>query len=296
MKTLLICPGERPAVSLLSTKTPLANLPLLGQTLLEYWLSHLAVRGAEHVLVLTNGQCESTEAVVGSGARWGLNVKTAVEARELTPNEALLKYIGETGTASETVAIEVLDHFPTLPRPQLFGGYADFFRALRTWMAGAVTPDRVGMRETRPGVWIGANSRVSSEAQLHAPCWVGQRVMISPGVILWPESIVEDGAIIETAAEISASWIAPLTFVGRLTRVINSLAWGNWLVNWQTGSATLVPDPFVLSALWESQKNPRRNWFRRLGELHSSRKPEGSLPWKGLMADPALTHESCPEH
>jgi NDP-sugar pyrophosphorylase family protein len=275
---------------------PLANLPLLGQTLLEYWLSHLAARKAEHVLILTNGRCECIEAVVGSGARWGLSVQIAVEARELTPDEALLKYSGKAGTASDKVTVEVLDHFPTLPEARLFVGYADFFRALRAWMAAAVTPDRVGMRETRPGVWIGANSRVSPEAQLHAPCWVGQRTMISPGAILRPGSIVEDGALIDTAAEISASWIAPYTFVGRLTRVTNSLAWGNSLVNWQTGSATLIPDPFVLSALWESQRNPRRNWFRRLTELHSSRKPEGSLAWKGLIVKQALTHESCPEH
>jgi hypothetical protein len=297
MNALLICPSERSTVSPLSAQAPLANLPLLGQTLLEYWLSHLAVSGADRLLILSSDRTESIKTVVGSGSRWGLNVRVVSETRELTADEAVSKYGQELGAAPGMTTIEVLDHFPGFTQPRLFANYAEFFRALQVWMPYALTPDRVGMRQFSLGVWTGANSKISPEARVHAPCWIGQRSVIGSGAVLGPGSIVEDGAFIDTNAEVSASWIAPHTFVGRLVRVTNSLAWGNWLMNWQTGSATRIPDPFVLSALWQPSTSPRRSWIRRLADLYFRQKSEPPVPWNGLVvAEQKLTHESCPEH
>ena len=297
MNAILICPGERPTISPLSIGTPLVNLPLLGQTLLEYWLSYLAVHSAEHVLVLTQQELADGAAAVSSGKRWGLNVKTVLEARELSPDEARSKYGSPTENDSQQTIVEVLDHFPGLPDPALFGSHADFFRALQLWMPHAITPDRVGIRQVCPGVWTGVNARVSPEAQINAPCWIGQHAVVSPGAVLRPGSIIEDCAFIDTAAEVSASWIAPHTFVGCLARVTNSLAWGNQLINWQTGSATRVPDPFVLSALWRRPKNPAQPWFRRLRKLDFRQKEQPVPAWPELVvAEPKLTHESCTEH
>jgi hypothetical protein len=268
----------------------------LGQTLLEYWLSHLAAQRAERVLILTSRPFNDFEALVGSGTRWGLSVKIVLQIPELNPEEALSKYGGQLDGAPAKVFAEVLDHFPGVPQPRVFESHAEFFRALQVWMPRAITPDRVGMRQVCPGVWTGANARISPEAQLHAPCWIGQRVVIGPGAILGPNSIVEDGAFIDTAAVVTTSWIASHTFVGRLARVTNSLAWGNWLVNWQNGSATRVPDPFVLSAL-RRPSGPGRPWLQRLKDLYFRRGLEETLPWNGLVAaKQEPTHESCPEH
>ena len=295
MRALLISPAERPSVSLLSTSAPLANIPLLGQTLLEYWLTHLALAGADSVLVVANDRPEQTSQLVGGGTRWGLKVKVIVEAVELTPKEACLRYGNELNGCSE-IRAEVLDHFPGLPNQPIFNGYAEFFAGLQSWMSHAMTPDRLGMHERWPGVWMGVNSRISAEATLQAPCWVGQHAMVGPGARLGPGTIVEDGAFVDAGAEISASWVASHTFVGRLARLMNSIAWGNRLLNWQTGSATLVPDPFVLSALWEPRSTQRRNWLRRLNPLDSWQQPEPVVPWDELLLPKQeLTHESCPE-
>ena len=82
MRRLLICPNERSSVSALSRRTPLANVPVLGQTLLEYWLSALAIRGTCQVSVLTHACFDLISELVGNGERWGLEAKVIAESRE----------------------------------------------------------------------------------------------------------------------------------------------------------------------------------------------------------------------
>src|SRR5438105_11246580 len=99
MKKFLICPSERAGVRLLSHSAPLALVPMLGQSLLEYWLTHLACAGIKQVALLVNDRAELVRAVAGNGARWGLSLEVLTESRDLTPAEALLKYQQELGPA-----------------------------------------------------------------------------------------------------------------------------------------------------------------------------------------------------
>jgi NDP-sugar pyrophosphorylase family protein len=92
MRALLICPAERSAVALLPGQMPLACMPLLGQSLLEYWLSDLASRGLSQVVILAHDRPELAVELVANGERWGLVVSVINESRELTIAEALLKY------------------------------------------------------------------------------------------------------------------------------------------------------------------------------------------------------------
>src|SRR5690349_17544325 len=92
MEAILICPAERPALAKLAGVAPLANLPILGQTLVECWLEHLATLGARDVRVLAADRPQQVRARVGDGARWGLRVEVLPEVRELTVAEARLKY------------------------------------------------------------------------------------------------------------------------------------------------------------------------------------------------------------
>jgi hypothetical protein len=124
---------------------------------------------------------------------------------------------------------------------------------LEAWMPRAKTPHRVGFRELSPGVWVGLHGHISSEARLCAPCWVGDHVYIGPGAVIGPGAILENGAFIEPKAEINHSVVGSATFVGQYMQIINSLAWGNTLVNWQTGLESTVSDAFLLCSL-----QPRR--------------------------------------
>ena len=92
MKTLLICPDERFGVAALAEIAPLANVPILGKSLVEYWLEHLASLGAKEVLVLAVDRSDQVRAAIGDGARWGLHVVVQADKRERTLDEARAKH------------------------------------------------------------------------------------------------------------------------------------------------------------------------------------------------------------
>ena len=81
MKRVLICPAERPPVRLLAHSVPLVQAPMLGQSLVEYWLTHLACEKVKELHLLANDRPELVRALVGDGARWGLKVEVLGESR-----------------------------------------------------------------------------------------------------------------------------------------------------------------------------------------------------------------------
>src|SRR5438270_13275043 len=126
MKALLICPEERPGLARLSGVAPLANLPILGQGLAEYWLEHVAARGSKELRVLAADRPEQVRQLVESGARWGLQVEVIPETRELTIGEARQKYC--SGSTSDWLPephdVVLMDRSPGLPSQPLFHSYA----------------------------------------------------------------------------------------------------------------------------------------------------------------------------
>src|SRR5258708_5022850 len=153
MKALLICPVARPGLAALTAQAAPAVLPLLGETPLEYWLVHLAGLGAKEVTVLAPDRLDEIRPVVDGGPRRGLRTDVVPVAAELTVAEARARYQG--GDASEWLPapddVVLLDHLPGLPGSGLFGSYAAWFAAAQAWMFRALTPDRVGTHEIRPG-------------------------------------------------------------------------------------------------------------------------------------------------
>jgi hypothetical protein len=272
-RSLLICPNEPTAVAGLADAVPLVTVPMLGESLVEYWLEHLAGLGASQVFVLASDRPEQVEAVIGVGARWGLKVEVLPEARELTPAEARVKYRGGgTDWLAEPNDAVLMDHLPGVFQRPLFNSWAGWFAALLDWMPGAATPNRVGVRELRAGVWVGLRTHISRSAELRAPCWLGEQVHVGPHAVIGPGAILEDRVFVEASSEISYSAVGPETFVGKLTDVEHSLAWGSMLIDWRDGSRVEVPDPFLLCSLGSlgaSVKAP--DPFRRPLDFYYSR-------------------------
>lgn len=260
---------------MLSASAPLALVSMCGQTLIEYWLSHLACLGIQRGQLLVNDRPELVRAVVEHGARWGLVLEVIAESRELTQAEAVLKY--PVGVAEAPSSIFVLNHFPGLGDLPLFGSYGEWFAGVRAWMPRACTPDRVGMRQPQPGIWVSLQARIAPGARLEPPCWVGKNVLIGEGAQVGPEAIIEDGSIIEAGAEIVSSYIGPDTLVGQCSELREALACGSTLINWQSGSATEVPDAFVLCSLRRPSQARGPGWFERMAELWSRGKDDEQL-------------------
>jgi len=258
MKALLICPDERAGVAALAEIAPLPNLPILGKSLVEYWLEHLATLGAREVLVLAADRPDQVRGGIGDGARWGLRVTVHPDKRERTPDEARAKHQANDRDAWLAAPNDVflMDHLPGLPRLPLFTSYADWFAAARALMPHALTPDRIGVREVKPGVWVGLNARVAARAELIAPCWIGERAWIDARAVIGPDAVLEREVFIPRGAEVSRSVIGPHTFVGRFTEIRNSIAWGNTLINWQRDSCLKVSDPFLLCSLESRRVRP----------------------------------------
>jgi len=282
MNAVLICPSSRPAVNHLALTAPLAAAPLLGESLVEYWLTHLAMSGYTNVRVLTNDRAELITALVGTGTRWGLKAEVTTEPRELTAAQAQIKYAREL-TASSSHEVIVLDHFPGRPQ-SLFASYNDLFAGVFEWLPHARMPDRVGVHELRPGIWIGSHSRISPDAQLHAPCWIGQSVYVGARATVGPMTAIEDRAFIEPEAEISASLIGTDTFVGQFAVIQDSFALGNTLINWKSNVATVVSDSFLLSALRRpALSGHAESLFGRLAEIYSRNKDDLQMFWKHFL-------------
>jgi len=284
MKAILICPDERAEVPLLGWETPLALAPALGFRVVEYWMSHLACAGFKQVLLLGTDRTEELRKVVSNGSRWGVAAEVIDNSEELTPEEAAQKF---------EALPAVMDHFPGFAEHPLFASYEQWFKALAAWMPHAKMPDRVGLRQRQPGVWMGLHGHVSSEARLEAPCWIGDHVYVGPRAIVGPETILENGSFIESDAKISSSIIGPATFVGRYMRISNGLAWGSTLVDWQTGRQDTVSHTFLLCSLRPQRGGTRAiPWLDRIAEWLShwnEDEPTESLPfWPKKEADQAM--------
>ena len=109
------------------------------------------------------------------------------------------------------------------------------------------------MREIKPQVWVGRETQIAPSVKLTGPCWIGHGVHIGANAQVGPNVIVEDGSFIDETAELLESWVGPQTFVGALTQVKESLAWGHTLINHKTGSHIVVPDPFLLSSVEQAR-------------------------------------------
>jgi hypothetical protein len=250
MKALLICPADRAEVAHLAETFPLAIAPLLGKSVLEYWLEALVARGVKHVTVLASDRPQEVRAVTGNGARWGISLEVVTQTRELSVEQARAKYFSAASDATRTDhEVILLDHLPGQPEHPLFDSYASWFAAVQAFLPHAVTPARIGAREVQPKIWVGLHTQIAPTAQLRAPCWIGDDVHIGPDAVIGPGAILEDRVVIERSASVTQSVIGPDTFVGKMISVSNSVAHGDTIVSWINGSCLRVPDAFFLCSL-----------------------------------------------
>lgn len=269
-RALVICPDERPAVPALSRRCPLALSPFLGATVLEHALASLATRGATAVTLLAGDRADVIRAAVGNGEAWGLRLEVCAQYRELTPDEALAKH----GAARESDGLPrarealLLDHLPSLPLHPLWESYTAWFKAMLAF-AEFAAKERVGVREVAAGVFVGMRSRIANSARLIGPCWIGANTFIGPLAMVGPDAVIEDDAYVEESAEVVSSVIGPSTYLGALTEVRHSFAWGRHLLNLPSGSSTEIADRFLLDDLGSSSRSEssRRDEAAKLASL-----------------------------
>lgn len=264
MKAILICPGYRPGLKQLTEFTPLALVPLLGESLVVYWLVHLASLGAKEVTVCASDRPWAVREAIGTGSRWGLRTRVVAESYELTLPEARARHGGGGDWLPAPHDVVLAGHLPGLSSHRMGENYAEWYAATLAWCDRAVTPDRTGIRELAPGVRVGWQSSIAPDAVLHAPCWIGEKVRVGSGAVVGPHTVVEDRSVISAGAEVVRSIVGPETMVGESTEVVDSLALGNTLINWRDGSCLHVPEEFLLCSLRD--QSDATEWFRRVAQ------------------------------
>lgn len=269
MKALLICPGERSGVPSLCRATPLANSVILGRPLLIHWLEHLFERGVKEVRIVACDRAHQVCTLVDEGSRWGMQINVLLESRELTAAEARSKYLrAESAASPEVEQVFVLDHLPELAAFPLFDSYQSWFMGVNACLQKHAARNHVGARELRPGVWVGVQARISPQAELRAPCWIGGQVTIAEDAIIGPDAVIEDGSMIERGTEITASHVAPETFLGTMLELRQSLAQGGTLISWSQNSSVMISDAFLMSSMSSrSYRDASTAWFGRLAAL-----------------------------
>lgn len=257
MKTLLICPAHRPTVARLAEHRPLVLAPILGKSLVDYWLEYLVARGDREARIIAADRPDQIRAVVGDGSRWGLQLEVSPPDGHKTSLSRALQSGQPYYQGVPPDHVVIMDHLPGLEGFPLFDSYEGWFDALQAWLPHAFTPDRIGRREIQPGVSVGLHARISASVQFNGPCWLGENVVIGADAVIGPGAILEDRAFVGSGARVAQSVIGPETFVGEMTLVERSLASGNLLINWKTRSCLDVPDAFLLSSLRNGQPAPR---------------------------------------
>ncbi|HEY3898847.1 MAG TPA: sugar transferase [Chthoniobacter sp.] len=257
MHAIVICPDRSSALPFFSRTAPVALTPALGPNLLSHALTALAIAGARRITILASDRPEEIRRAIGYGERWGVSARVVPEKRQLTIEEARAKYrpVDDWEWMPKDQDILVADGSGILAERSPLQKPADWFAALQKWL-----PDghahRLGVHEISPGVWVGLRARIENGAVLEGPCWIGEGAWIRAGSRVGPEAWIEDEVLIDHEAVVRESWVAPRTYVGALTHVEHSLAWGAGLLNYETDSYLEVPDAFLLSPL-QRPKAPR---------------------------------------
>jgi NDP-sugar pyrophosphorylase family protein len=256
MKTIIICPNQANGIPVLADSTPLALFPLLGESFVASWMHYLACRNFSEVRLVVGDGKELIEQEVGDGSRWGLKIEVFHEILSLSPAEARKRYRPsyESDWALDPLDVIEADHLPGMPEQKLFASYSSWFESLQLWLPQVAQSKRIGFREIRPGVWAGLRTRIANNAELIAPCWMGDNVRIGKNAVVGPNAFLEDGVVLDSTCAVKNSWVGPETFLGTLAELKDSLALGNLLVNWKTASHTEVPDSFLLTSLAETGK------------------------------------------
>ncbi len=250
MKGILICPSDRDLFPCFTRKRPIALVPIMGRTWIDWMLSFLADKGAKEIIILSSDRPDQIRNAVGLGEKWGLKITVIPEMKELSAEEAVTKYQGQNSGSwmPKPYDVTVLNHLPNYPDVDILHKPAEWFCFLKNLIQKGPL-NSILMRENSPGIWIGMKSQIHPSARLNPPVWIGNHSYISKNAIIGPGTILEDEVYVDEGAEIAESYVGQSTYVGKFIELKNTLAWASGLLNWKNGSFTEVTDEFLLSDL-----------------------------------------------
>ena len=267
MDAFIICPDHRQCAGFARRIRPLALLPVLGRSLLDLWLEHLAAAGVKHATILAADRPHEIRHAVDQGGRWGLSVTVLSVKREPSIEETRQRFTGKD-SAGRVPNIITLDTLPDMPHKPLWESSSALHEILLNSLLVTPAESHLTMREVASKVHVSTRARVSPTAKIEGPVWIGPQVIIGDNAQILAGTIIEEAAYIDRNAVVSESWVGPNTYVGALTTVQNSFAWGGGIENWRKGSFLEITDDFLLTNLTHTPLGGvRSSWPVRISGL-----------------------------
>lgn len=263
MKAVLILPDHRECAGFARRMKPLALMPFMGRNLLDLWLEKLAADGFKKVTLLVADRPEEIRRAAGDGGRWGLRLTLIPVPREPTVEAAQTLFA--TDAETKVIALESLPGGAELPLWETTEGLYD---VMRRKFSHVEPESRLTMRRLASDVFVSTQARIAPTALIEGPAWIGPRVIIGDHAHIMGGSIIEGAAFIDHHACIRGSWIGPSTYVGAMTEVSHSFAWGDGLENWRLASFVEITDDFLLASLKRHRfGGTRSGWMTRIFAL-----------------------------
>lgn len=267
MDVFIICPDHRPCVGFARRIRPLALWPVLGRTLLDLWLEHLAASGVKNVTILAADRPHEILQAVEKGRSWGLCMTVLAVKAEPSIAEARRRFTGKD-SSGRVPSIITLDTLPLRVDKPLWESSSALFDLMVLSLHGTSPESHPAMEEIAPEVYVSSRAKIAATAKIEGPVWIGPQVIVGDHAQILAGTVIEESAFIDSHAIVSESWIGPGTYVGALTNVQNSFAWGGGIENWRKAVFLEVTDDFLLTNLTHrSSGDLRSGWFTRITAL-----------------------------
>jgi len=244
MKAVLILPDHRECAGFARRMKPLALMPFMGRELLDLWLEKLAADGFKEITLLVADRPEEIRRATGDGSRWGLRMTLIPVPREPTVEAAQGLFATDAGT--KVITLETLPE--GIARP-LWESTEGLYDVMRRKFSHVALESRLTMRRLASDVFVSTHARIAGTAVIEGPAWIGPRVIIGEHAHIMGGSIIESASFIDHHATVRGSWIGPKTYVGAMTEISHSFAWGDGLENWRLESFVEITDDFLLASL-----------------------------------------------
>lgn len=244
MNAVLILPDHRECAGFARRMKPLALMPFMGRELLDLWLEKLAAEGFKEVTLLVADRPDEIRRATADGSRWGLRLTLIPVPREPSIEAARTLF-----TTDEQTAILTMDTLPDGPKLPLWESTEGLYDVMRRKFHHVEPESRLTMRRLASDVFVSTRARIAPTAVIEGPAWIGPRVIIGEHAHIMGGSIIEAASYIDRQATVRGSWIGPKTYVGAMTEISHSFAWGDGLENWRLESFVEITDDFLLASL-----------------------------------------------
>jgi len=232
MDTLdLILPDWAEMDTIRRSPLPFALWTIGDQCLLQHWLDHAVNLGVSRVRIHTADRPAEVRQLLEQSTLWPIHTETfSLSHQAEIPDGALLA--------------DHLPGYPSPPPPQDGWDLLDRAMQLENQWLDQLHADPIGDL-----LHMGSNCRIHPSAQLEAPYFIGDDVLIGPDCKIGPYAVIGKGSLIAGANHITRAHVGPNSYLGPVTALEDCLLASGILLNLRNKARLDRMEPHLISDL-----------------------------------------------